>query len=102
MYCKNGGTVGVAEGTVDEQPVSGEDAEWRPAVSDAAASIPEPLGGGEPAGMPRWVKVFAAVAVIVVVLIVIMLVTGHGPGRHMSHGLGVLAVSGGGSEGPRR
>ena len=38
--------------------------------------------------MPRWVKVFAIVAVIFVVLLVVMLLTGHGPGRHLHGGLG--------------
>jgi hypothetical protein len=34
-------------------------------------------------GTPRWVKVFALVALIVVVLFVILLLTGgHGPARH--------------------
>ena len=35
---------------------------------------------------PRWVKVFAIIALVVLVLFVILLVTGgpgrHGPGRH--------------------
>lgn len=38
-------------------------------------------------GAPRWVKVFAIVAMIVVVLLVIALAGGgggrHGPGRHL-------------------
>jgi ABC-type transporter Mla subunit MlaD len=37
-------------------------------------------------GTPRWVKVFAIVALVVVVLLVVVLLTGrgggHGPGRH--------------------
>jgi ABC-type transporter Mla subunit MlaD len=35
---------------------------------------------------PRWVKVFAIIALVVVVLFVVLLLTGrggeHGPGRH--------------------
>lgn len=41
-------------------------------------------------GTPRWVKVFAIIALVVVLLAVIMLVTGaggdHGPWRHMRSG----------------
>lgn len=37
-------------------------------------------------GMPRWVKLGALVAVLLLVLVVLMLLTGHGPGRHMSSG----------------
>jgi hypothetical protein len=36
-------------------------------------------------GTPRWVKVFAAIALAVVVLIAVVLIAGrdsHGPGRH--------------------
>ncbi|MBD0338796.1 MAG: hypothetical protein ICV67_05855 [Thermoleophilia bacterium] len=35
-------------------------------------------------GMPRWVKVFLAVALVVLVLVVVLLVFGggHGPSRH--------------------
>jgi len=34
--------------------------------------------------VPRWVKVFGAIAVVVVVLVIVLLVVGgdHGPGRH--------------------
>jgi hypothetical protein len=42
---------------------------------------------------PRWVKVFGVIAVLVVLLIAVMLLTGHGPGRHMQHGLGELRTS---------
>jgi hypothetical protein len=43
-----------------------------PSSSDAA-----------PPGAPRWVKVFAIVAVVLVVLLVVLLlVGGHGPSRH--------------------
>jgi hypothetical protein len=44
-----------------------------------------PLDRELPAGTPRWVKVFAAIALVVVVLfVVVLLVRGgdHGPGRH--------------------
>jgi hypothetical protein len=36
------------------------------------------------AGTPRWVKVFAAIAVIAIVLLLVVLLAGgeHGPGRH--------------------
>jgi hypothetical protein len=43
-------------------------------------------------GTPRWVKVFAIIALVVVALFLILLLTGgpgrHGPGRHTG-GLGV-------------
>lgn len=36
-----------------------------------------------PEGMPRWVKVFAAVGIAFLVLLGVLLATGgHGPGRH--------------------
>ena len=40
-------------------------------------------------GPPRWVKIFAAIALLVLLLFVVLLVTGggeHGPGRHGSGG----------------
>lgn len=48
---------------------------------DAAAERP----GGAPPGMPRWVKVFAVIALVLAVLLVglVALSDGdHGPGRH--------------------
>jgi hypothetical protein len=54
-----------------------------------------PRGRGP--GMPRWVKVFAIVGAVVLVLLVVMLLTGHGPGRHMQHGLSHLAPGLGGA-----
>jgi hypothetical protein len=34
-------------------------------------------------GTPRWVKVFAAIAIVVVLLFALMMFgRGHGPGRH--------------------
>ena len=37
-------------------------------------------------GAPRWVKVFAAIAVVAIVMVVVMLLAGgdHGPDRHTS------------------
>ena len=37
---------------------------------------------------PRWVKVFAIIAVVVILLLAILLLTGseHGPRRHVSSG----------------
>ena len=48
----------------------------------------EQKDGSATAGTPRWVKVFALIAVVVAVLFVVgMLVGGdHGPGRHSSSG----------------
>jgi hypothetical protein len=43
----------------------------------------------EAPGTPRWVKVFAIIALVVVLLVVIMMVVGggnHGPSRHMPPG----------------
>jgi hypothetical protein len=40
--------------------------------------------GEAPAGIPRWVKVFGIVVLAILVLVVGMLLTGHGPGRHLS------------------
>jgi preprotein translocase subunit SecG len=45
----------------------------------------------ETAGTPRWVKVFALIALVLVVLVVVMLIVGrggHGPGRHTGGGSG--------------
>jgi len=41
----------------------------------------------QPTGTPRWVKVFALVAIVLVALAAVMLIAGggeHGPGRHAS------------------
>jgi hypothetical protein len=38
--------------------------------------------------MPRWVTVFLIVGGVLVVLAVVLLLAGHGPGRHLQHGLG--------------
>ena len=45
------------------------------------------------AGTPRWVKVFAIVAVAAIVLVVVLLVVGkggHGPSRHTGPPAGVI------------
>lgn len=44
----------------------------------------EPPESDTAAGTPRWVKVFAIVALVVIVLVVTLLLIGgnHGPGRH--------------------
>lgn len=47
-------------------------------------------GGDPPAGLPRWVKIAAMVALLLALVVaVVMLVGGgeHGPSRHMSSGL---------------
>ena len=38
---------------------------------------------GEPSGTPRWVKVFAVIAVIFVLGFVVLHLSGHGPSNHM-------------------
>ncbi|GAA4959788.1 hypothetical protein [Actinoplanes utahensis] len=47
-------------------------------------------------GVPRWVKVFAAIGLAVMVLIVVALLSGHGPGWHLSYGAAAPAVAWGG------
>jgi hypothetical protein len=50
----------------------------------------EPPVADTTVGPPRWVKVFAALALLVLLLFIVLLVTGrggdHGPGRHGSSG----------------
>jgi hypothetical protein len=43
----------------------------------------------EAPGTPRWVKVFAIIALVIILLLVIMMVAGggtHGPSRHVPSG----------------
>lgn len=43
-------------------------------------------GPDSTAGTPRWVKVFAVIALIVILLVVVLMILGggqHGPSRHM-------------------
>ena len=48
---------------------------------------PEAEADGSSTGTPRWVKVFAVIALVVVVLFVVLLLTGgHGPRRHTLSG----------------
>ena len=49
--------------------------------------LPSPETADVP-GTPRWVKVFAIIALIVVLLVVVMMLAGgnHGPSRHMPSG----------------
>jgi hypothetical protein len=67
------------EDTVIDQP-SVSKSEQRDAVA-------VPAGSDQEAGMPRWVKVLAAIGIALVALIVVMLLTGHGPGEHLHHAL---------------
>jgi hypothetical protein len=48
-----------------------------------------------PPGTPRWVKVFAIIAVVVVLLVVILLLAGgnHGPSRHVLSGKNAVHVA---------
>jgi hypothetical protein len=41
-----------------------------------------------PTGTPRWVKVFALIAIVLIALVAVVLIAGgdHGPGRHASAG----------------
>jgi hypothetical protein len=48
---------------------------------------PSPTRETERAGTPRWVKVFAIAGGVILVLVVVALLAGHGPGRHMRHGM---------------
>lgn len=49
-----------------------------------------------PPGVPRWVKILAIVGVVALVLIVVAVVGGHGPGRHVSSGVGAGTTPRGG------
>lgn len=61
-------------------------------VRTAGAGSSHPPRDASGSGMPRWVKGFAIAAAVLVLLIIIMLLTGHGPGRHLS-GLGQSPAS---------
>jgi len=37
-------------------------------------------------GTPRWVKATGIVVILLILLVAIMLLSGHGPGRHISPG----------------
>ena len=37
-------------------------------------------------GTPRWVRAFGIVVIVLIVLVAILLLSGHGPGRHISSG----------------
>ena len=54
-------------------------------LRDDHAGEAEPHGS-EGEATPRWVKLFALVALVIVVAVVVVLVVGggHGPGRHAS------------------
>lgn len=56
------------------------------AMSDDGVMVdPESPAGGSAPGMPRWVKVFAAVLAVVILALVVAFVVdggGHGPGMH--------------------
>jgi hypothetical protein len=60
-----------------------------PDADRPGARVPEARGASRWAQTPRWVRVFAVVGAVVVLAVVVMLLTGHGPGRHMNHGLGM-------------
>jgi hypothetical protein len=51
-------------------------------------------GRGPTTGTPRWVKALGIIAIVLVLLVVTLLLTGHGPGRHLSSGdTGVESVT---------
>jgi hypothetical protein len=71
--------------------------EQEPGVEDSGHVVRGPSAAPEPswwAQTPRWVPVFAVVAVIVSALVVVMLVAGHGPGQHMNHGMRAIGPAG--------
>lgn len=49
-----------------------------------------------PVRAPRWVKGFAIAGAVIVLLVAVALLTGHGPGRHLHHGLPSPAPAAGG------
>lgn len=60
-----------------------------PDTEDAAARRP---AAGDPPGMPRWVKIGLVVFALLVLLFAVLhltgVVSGHGPGGHMSQPAG--------------
>jgi hypothetical protein len=53
-----------------------------PMPPDAGDDAPVGIDRRSAAGMPRWVKVSAIIALVIVVLVVVMLLVGGGPGEH--------------------
>ncbi len=58
----------------------------------------EASGAGSRPGAPRWVKVIGLVVAVLVALVLLVQWTGiagdHGPGRHLSSGLGPAGPAG--------
>jgi hypothetical protein len=52
-------------------------------ADDRSADLGPDGGAGQ--RTPRWVKVFAVIAIVAVVLLLVLLLSGrgHGPGRHL-------------------
>ena len=62
---------------------------------DHDAVTPSDDVGGQPPGVPRWLKISAVVvAVVIVVVVIVMVLVGgdHGPGRHLGAGPGSEAA----------
>jgi hypothetical protein len=71
------------EDTHMADPRQFRDSGSNPGEADGAGPDHEP-----PAGTPRWVKMFAIIALVIIVLFLILMVTRgpggrHGPGRHI-------------------
>ena len=67
-----------------------------PGSGSAATASDGPDAGATPfTGAPRWVKVFALIALVLLVLfLVVQLVGGdHGPGRHTGFGAALAAAA---------
>jgi hypothetical protein len=69
----------------DTGPAPGPSAHPGPGPGREPGSETGP-GAGSAAGTPRWVKVFGSIGLVLALLLAIMLLTGHGPGRHLSSG----------------
>ncbi len=54
----------------------------RPQIDGDPGGSPD---GGSPPATPRWVKVFALIALVAVLVFLVLLLVGgeHGPGRHL-------------------